>query len=135
MVYAFGGSLIADDVDIGSKVCFHPNVHSHVVTLDGEAFNPEGVMDGGYREQARGTPLLTQLYELKEARTAQTQLEQRARALDGERGQLRHKVDRYNQMKADVDMKSEELRMTEARLEQTDHARKAKAIETLEAKI
>ncbi|CAG0893560.1 unnamed protein product [Cyprideis torosa] len=41
MVYAFGGSLIADDVDIGSKVCFHPNVHSHVVTLDGEAFNPE----------------------------------------------------------------------------------------------
>lgn len=47
MEWAFGDVLICVDNDAANKVAFHPTVKRKCVTLDGDSYDPSGLVSGG----------------------------------------------------------------------------------------
>ena len=46
MEYVFGQKLICNSLDSAKHVAFHPMIMTTTITLDGDNFNPEGVLTG-----------------------------------------------------------------------------------------
>lgn len=68
MEYVFGSRLVCTTLDAAKEVAFNPNVMCSTITLDGDHFDPEGILSGGARgERAQ---LLVKSAELKEQLTA-----------------------------------------------------------------
>lgn len=65
--YVFGTTLICDNLDIARKVTFNPSIRLRSVTLDGDIFEPSGVIEGGSRNVVNPVlPLLSKVNELRE---------------------------------------------------------------------
>lgn len=66
--YVFGTTLICDNLDIARKVTFNPSIRLRSVTLDGDIFEPSGVIEGGSRNVVNPVlPLLSKVNELRES--------------------------------------------------------------------
>jgi structural maintenance of chromosome 2 len=46
MEYVFGSRLVCYSLDAAKTVAFHPQVMASTVTLDGDHFDPEGILTG-----------------------------------------------------------------------------------------
>ena len=47
--FVFGGTLICTDANIARNVAYHEKIMRRVVTLQGDVFDPSGVISGGHR--------------------------------------------------------------------------------------
>lgn len=64
MEYVFGSRLVCLNLDAAKQVAFNPNVMCSTITLEGDHFDPEGILSGGARgERAQ---LLVKSAELRE---------------------------------------------------------------------
>uniref|UniRef100_A0A0N5CBR4 Structural maintenance of chromosomes protein n=1 Tax=Strongyloides papillosus TaxID=174720 RepID=A0A0N5CBR4_STREA len=57
MEYVFGNILVCSSADVAKRVCFNRDVSTRCVTLDGDDYNPSGILTGGSSRQASGTIL------------------------------------------------------------------------------
>lgn len=57
--YVFGSTLVCETLDIARKVAFNPAVRARTVTVDGDVFEPSGIVEGGSR--SRSAPVLSLL--------------------------------------------------------------------------
>jgi structural maintenance of chromosome 2 len=46
MEYVFGSRLVCYSLDAAKTVAFHPKIMTSTVTLDGDHFDPEGILTG-----------------------------------------------------------------------------------------
>lgn len=51
MQFVFGNFLICSDQKIAKKLCFDREYGIKCITLDGDTYNPSGMLDGGYKGQ------------------------------------------------------------------------------------
>ena len=58
MKYVFGDAFICEDTETAKKVCFDPRVRMRCVTLDGDTYNPSGVLTGGNDNSPQGVCIL-----------------------------------------------------------------------------
>eukprot|EP00246_Nothoceros_aenigmaticus_P002781 TRINITY_DN1364_c0_g1_i5.p1 TRINITY_DN1364_c0_g1~~TRINITY_DN1364_c0_g1_i5.p1 ORF type:complete len:709 (+),score=158.46 TRINITY_DN1364_c0_g1_i5:68-2194(+) len=65
MAYVFGGTFVCNNSDIAKQVAFHQDVRVTSVTLEGDLFQPSGLLTGGSRKG--GGELLLRLHALAEA--------------------------------------------------------------------
>lgn len=68
MKYVFGGAFVCQDAATAKKLAFSKDVDRRCVTLDGDDFNPKGLLTGGARQQ--GGCVLAALTELLAAEDA-----------------------------------------------------------------
>ena len=54
MKYVFGNILIADDSETAKRVCFDPKVMLKTVTLQGDLYDPSGILTGGSKPKSNG---------------------------------------------------------------------------------
>ena len=65
--YVFGSTLICDNLNIARKITFNSSLHLRSVTLDGDIFEPSGIIEGGSRSAIHPVlPLLSKVNDLKE---------------------------------------------------------------------
>ncbi|CEF65312.1 Structural maintenance of chromosomes protein [Strongyloides ratti] len=57
MEHLFGNVLVCSDADVAKRVCFNKEVNVRCVTLDGDDYNPSGILTGGSSRQASGSIL------------------------------------------------------------------------------
>lgn len=90
MKYVFGGKFVCANMNIAKQVAFNPQIHVSCVTLDGDDFNPDGVLSGGSR--ANKESVLIKLNEVKaaaeELRTKQEMGAQLDRQIEGQRAKV-----------------------------------------------
>ena len=48
MEYVFGSRLVCFSLEQAKKVAFHPQIMTSTITLDGDSFDPEGIITGKY---------------------------------------------------------------------------------------
>ena len=48
MKYLFGDCFICDDQDIAKKIAFDPRVRLRCAILNGDIYDPAGIVSGGY---------------------------------------------------------------------------------------
>lgn len=82
MEYVFGSRLVCTSLEGAKQVAFNPNVMASTITLDGDHFDPEGILSGGSRGER--TQLLMKTAELKEYIMTRSQKIESLRRLDAE---------------------------------------------------
>lgn len=133
MRYAFGRVLICKDTDTANKVTFHPKIHTKTITLDGDVFDPEGILSGGAREE--GADRLGPVAEIKQLKARLQPKYNELKELNEQIAQLTQIGRTYNKCKEDVDAIQIELDAIKARLAQTSFQKHQQEIEDAKAQI
>jgi structural maintenance of chromosome 2 len=54
MKHIFGRVIVCEDSETAKKLAFDPYVKMKTVTIDGDIYNPKGVLEGGYNQDMYG---------------------------------------------------------------------------------
>eukprot|EP00798_Chlamydomonas_sp_ICE-L_P014593 gene14593-20643_t len=131
--YAFGSTFVCQDSGTAKKLAFSREVNQRCITLDGDDFNPSGLLTGGSRTISRS--LLTMLHDLaaKEAELAGHQM-----ALDQVKQQMAAMEAAgkdYRRLKQDLELKSHSLGLLQERIANSEVAQLASQAESLEEQM
>ncbi|XP_037979491.1 structural maintenance of chromosomes protein 2 [Motacilla alba alba] len=114
MEYVFGTTLVCNNMDNAKKVTFDRRILTRSVTLDGDVFDPQGTLHGGASSQA--VPILSKLQEVKDIETELKKKKSELAAVENELASLKKVAERYQQLKQQWEMKSEEAELLHKKL-------------------
>uniref|UniRef100_A0A8C2EDN9 Structural maintenance of chromosomes protein n=1 Tax=Cyprinus carpio TaxID=7962 RepID=A0A8C2EDN9_CYPCA len=129
MEYVFGTTLVCDSLDNAKKVAFDKSVSTKTVTLGGDVFDPQGTLTGGARAQTAS--VLSKLAEVKDLQDSLRTKEAELTAVESELGSLKGTVEKYRQLKQQLDLKTEEARILETKLQQSSFHKQQEELENL----
>ncbi|WIA36579.1 hypothetical protein OEZ86_007870 [Tetradesmus obliquus] len=131
--YAFGTTFVCQDTGTAKKLAFSREVNSRCITLEGDDFNPSGLLTGGSR--GAGGSLLLRLHELLEAEdklaahTAQLQqIEQQLRQLEPLGRQ-------HRKLQQELELQQHSLQLLQGRLEGSEGHQLAAALAATEEQL
>jgi structural maintenance of chromosome 2 len=132
MNYVFGSTIICSNSTIAQRVAFDEKLglNAMAITLDGDVYNPAGILSGGDRGGAnRGPTLLEIVAEMN-------QLEENIREHNSNNRQELTKLERdyvqYQNLQQQIDSLTHEMQLLELKLAQNDEHRLQTDINTLE---
>ena len=109
--YVFGTTLVCETLDVARKVAFHPGVRTRTITLDGDIFDPSGVLEGGAR--SRSVPVLQLLSEANQLRDRRVALEQEAIQLRSSFERLRGKRQEQQKVQGRLELELHNMEVLE----------------------
>ncbi|NWZ84691.1 SMC2 protein, partial [Poecile atricapillus] len=125
MEYVFGTTLVCNNMDNAKKVTFDKRIMTRSVTLDGDVFDPQGTLHGGncwfylYNTNNIAAPILSKLQEVKDVEIELKKKESELVAVENELASLKTVAERYQQLKQQMEMKSEEAELLQKKLHQS----------------
>ena len=132
MNYVFGSTIICSTSAIAQRVAFDEKLglHAMAITLDGDVYNPAGILSGGDRGGGnRGPTLLEIVAEMN-------QLEEHIRQYNSNTRQELTRLERdylqHQNLQQQVDSLTSEMKLLELKLAQNDEHRLQTDISTLE---
>ena len=133
MEYTFGNVIICDTSDIAKEIAFDRKIRNRTVTLEGDSFDPSGIMTGGARN-AIGS-LLSRITDLSVAKdTLSTHLKELH-----EIEKILTKLDvqnlRVRDIENDLELKKHAFKMCEEKLADSSYAQIHNEITTLETTL
>ena len=105
--YVFGSTLVCDNLEIARKVTFNKSIRLRSVTLDGDIFEPSGVIEGGSRTTTN--PILPLLSKVNDLRQSLKENEEEYRKVNEQFKQLNAKRQRYLSLKNKLELESHNL--------------------------
>nr|XP_030113530.3 structural maintenance of chromosomes protein 2 [Taeniopygia guttata] len=133
MEYVFGTTLVCNNMDSAKKVTFDKRIMTRSVTLDGEVFDPQGTLHGGASLQAGS--ILSKLQEVKDVQTELQEKESELEAVENELATLKTVAERYQQLKQQWEMKSEEAELLHKKLCQSAYHKQEEELIALKKTI
>ncbi|KAF3328938.1 hypothetical protein FCM35_KLT06016 [Carex littledalei] len=130
MAYTFGSSFVCWSTDVAKEVAFNREVGVTSVTLEGDIFQPSGLLTGGSRRG--GGELLKQLGALATAEKELANNETRLAEIEAEIRALLPYQDNYNRLKRQFELKSYDLDLFKSRVEQNEHHKLGELVKKLE---
>jgi structural maintenance of chromosome 2 len=114
MEYVFGSTLVCEDAETAKRVTFDPAVRMKSVTLQGDTYDPAGVLSGGSAPQSSG--VLITLQKLNEITTELRHQETQLNSLQATMAKEKKKLDAARKTKQELDLKTHEIRLTEEQI-------------------
>ena len=114
MEYVFGSTLVCEDAETAKRVTFDPAVRMKSVTLQGDTYDPAGVLSGGSAPQSSG--VLITLQKLNEITTELGSQESQLRSLQDTMAKEKKKLDAARKSKQELDLKRHEIKLTEEQI-------------------
>ncbi|XP_013399508.1 structural maintenance of chromosomes protein 2 [Lingula anatina] len=133
MEFVFGSAFVCTDMNTAKKVTYDEKVLKKSVTLDGDSFDPSGLLTGGARAQT--SSILVKLQEIQEAAGILSTKEKELDAVEKELQSLAKVADQYQKLKQQYDLKVHEAELVKARLEQGTHHQQLEDINALQSSI
>ncbi|XP_054034949.1 structural maintenance of chromosomes protein 2 [Dryobates pubescens] len=133
MEYVFGRTLVCNSMDTAQKVTFDKRIMTKTVTIDGEIFSPQGTLRGG--AFSCGVPTLCVLREIKDAETELAVKERRLEAVEKELAVLKNAAEKYQVLKQQWELKSEEAELLEKKLQLSAYHKQEEEILALKKTI
>ncbi|NP_001154943.1 structural maintenance of chromosomes 2 [Nasonia vitripennis] len=133
MHWIFGNVFICKDMNVAKQVAYHRNIMKKCITLQGDVFDPSGVLSGG--SAARGGSVLLKLDELKELQYALNEKEQSLQEINARIASIHKTADRFNSLKQQFNVKQHELDMVKQRLQKTTHHQLKTEVDILESSL
>ncbi|XP_014219096.1 structural maintenance of chromosomes protein 2 [Copidosoma floridanum] len=133
MEWIFGNVFICKDMNVAKQVAYHNNIMKKCITLQGDVFDPSGVLSGG--SAAKGGSILLKLDELKEAQFEINEKEQSLNQINQQIANINKTAERFNTLKQQYNIKKHELDTVTQRLQKTTHHQLKQEVEMLEASI
>ena len=119
MEWIFGNIFICKDMNVAKQVAYHNNIMRKCITLQGDVFDPSGVLSGG--AAAKAGSILLKLDELKETQRELNEKELCLQEINGRIANISKTADRFTSLKQQYNIKNHELGMVLQRLEKTTH--------------
>ncbi|NWT67502.1 SMC2 protein, partial [Prunella himalayana] len=144
MEYVFGTTLVCNNMDNAKKVTFDKRIMTRSVTLDGDVFDPQGTLHGGncsfysyntYSASSQATPILSKLQEVKDVEIELKKKESELEAVENELASLKMVAERYQQLKQQWEMKSEEAELLHKKLCQSAYHKQEEELTALKKTI
>ncbi|KAI9798206.1 MAG: Structural maintenance of chromosomes protein 2 [Piccolia ochrophora] len=133
MDYVFGSTLVCADAETAQRVTFDPAVRMKSVTLDGDVYDPAGMLSGGSSPSTSGVLVsLQKLNEINYELVAAELALKESRSI-GERE--REKMDVARRTKHDLDLKLHEIKLTEDQISGNTSSTIIQAVEEMTKQI
>ncbi|XP_075111313.1 structural maintenance of chromosomes protein 2-1 isoform X2 [Nicotiana tabacum] len=133
MEYVFGSTFVCKTIDAAREVAFSREVGIPSVTLEGDIFQPSGLLTGGSRRG--GGDLLRQLHALAEAESKLLFHQKCLSEIDAKINQLLPLQRKFKDLKAQLELASYDLSLSQSRAEQNEHHKLGELVKRLEQEL
>ena len=104
-------SRTGESLEVARKVTFNPAIHAHTVTVEGDVFDPSGIVEGGSRR--RGVPVLSLLSKANKVRGELDAKERELDASSRELSEMRKRAEKYRSAKSALELALHNLEVLE----------------------
>ncbi|NXC45171.1 SMC2 protein, partial [Penelope pileata] len=133
MEYVFGTTLVCTAIDNAKKVTFDRRIMKKCVTLEGDILDPQGTLSGGASSQV--TPILCHVKTMRETedklKTKISELE----AAEKELAYLKNAAEKYEHLKQQWEMKSEEAELLQSKMQQSAYYKQEEELIALQKSV
>ncbi|KAL8049884.1 hypothetical protein ABFX02_06G048100 [Erythranthe guttata] len=133
MEYVFGSTFVCKTIDAAREVAFNRETGTPSVTLEGDIFNPSGLLTGGSRKG--GGDLLRQLHALSEAENKLSIHQKRLLEIDVKINELLPLQQKFKDLKTQLELKSHDLSLMENRAKQNEHHKLSELVKRIEEEL
>ncbi|GAU36209.1 hypothetical protein TSUD_363640 [Trifolium subterraneum] len=130
MEYVFGSTFVCKTPDAAKKVAFSSNIRTTSVTLEGDIFQPSGLLTGGSRKGSGD--LLRQLHAVAEAESKLSVHQSRLSKIEEKIAELLPLQKKFKDLKAQLELKSYDLSLFQSRAEQNEHHKLGELVKKIE---
>lgn len=133
MEYVFGSTFVCKTIDAAKEVAFNREIRTPSVTLEGDIFQPSGLLTGGSRKG--GGELLRQLHALAEAESELSTSQKKLSGIDAKITELLPLQKKFTELKAQLELKSYDLTLFQGRAEQNEHHKLGELVKRIEQEL
>ncbi|KAK1563054.1 hypothetical protein Q3G72_021541 [Acer saccharum] len=133
MEYVFGSTFVCKTTDVAKEVAFNRDTRTPSVTLEGDIFQPSGLLTGGSRRG--GGDLLRQLHRLAEAESNLLIHQKRLSEIESKINELLPLQKKFMDLKAQLELKLYDLSLFQGRVEQNEHHKLSEVIKKIEQEL
>ncbi|XP_021909367.1 structural maintenance of chromosomes protein 2-2 [Carica papaya] len=133
MEYIFGSTFVCKTIDAAKEVAFNRETRTPTVTLEGDIFQPSGLLTGGSRKG--GGELLRQLHKLAEAGKELVIHQKKLSEIEAKIKELLPLQKKFMDLKAQLELQMYDLSLFEGRAEQNEHHKLAEAVKRIEQEL
>ncbi|XP_058110794.1 structural maintenance of chromosomes protein 2-1-like isoform X2 [Magnolia sinica] len=133
MAYVFGSTFVCSGIDVAKEVAFNRDIRTPSVTLEGDIFDPSGLLTGGSRKD--GGRLLKQLHELAEAESMLCIHQKRLSEIEEKIAQLLPLQKKFMHLKSQLELKEYDLSLFQGRAEQNEHHKLGELVKKIEKEL
>ncbi|KAI3778098.1 hypothetical protein L2E82_07123 [Cichorium intybus] len=133
MEYVFGATFVCKTSEAAREVAFNRQVSTPSVTLEGDIFQPSGLLTGGSRKG--GGDLLRQLHALGQAESELSLHQNRLSEIESKINELLPLQKKYNDLKTQLELKSYDLSLFQTRAEQNEHHKLSEMAKRIEQEL
>ncbi|KAL1160171.1 hypothetical protein V6Z11_A07G049500 [Gossypium hirsutum] len=119
MEYVFGATFVCKTTDAATEVAFNREIRAPSVTLEGDIFQPSGLLTGGSRRG--GGDLLRQLHDLAECESKLAGHQKRLSEIEMKIADLQPLQKRFMHLKAQLELKTHDLSLFQNRANKNEH--------------
>ncbi|KZT03117.1 condensin complex subunit SMC2 [Laetiporus sulphureus 93-53] len=119
MAFVFGNTMVCDDAESAKLVTFTSHVRS--VTLDGDVYDPSGMLSGG--SAPSGSGVLIKMQELLEAEGKLGEARGRLQMLEQREMQDRDAREKWKKLARELELKEHEMRLLEEQINGSNASR------------
>ncbi|OIW07987.1 hypothetical protein TanjilG_20088 [Lupinus angustifolius] len=133
MEYVFGSTFVCKTIDAAKEVAFNRDIHTTSVTLEGDIFQPSGLLTGGSRKGSGD--LLKLLHDLAEADSKLSVHQRRLSEIEAKITKLLPLQKKFKDLKAQLELKSYDLSLFQSRAEQNEHHKLGELVKKIEQEL
>ncbi|KAI4370067.1 hypothetical protein MLD38_018452 [Melastoma candidum] len=133
MEHVFGSTFVCKTADSAKEIAFNKEIHTPSVTLQGDLFQPRGLLTGGSRKDGRD--LLRKLHNLAEAESRLSEHQKKLSSIDARISELLPLQKKFMDLKAQLELKSYDLSLFKRRAEQNEHHKLAELVSKIEKEL
>ncbi|KAF2850438.1 hypothetical protein T440DRAFT_87862 [Plenodomus tracheiphilus IPT5] len=133
MEYVFGSTLVCEDAKTAERVTFDDNVKLLTVTLQGDTYDPSGIVSGGSAPQSSG--VLITLQKLHAITTELASQEAQLTQLQAKMAREKQKLDAARKSRQELDLKNHEIKLTEEQIGSNSSSSIIQAVEDMKNRV
>ncbi|MBA0851713.1 hypothetical protein Goshw_024691 [Gossypium schwendimanii] len=133
MEYVFGGTFVCRTTEAAKEVAFNREIRTPSVTLEGDIFQPSGLLTGGSRRG--GGDLLRRLHDLAEAESKLAVHQKKLSEVEAKIADLLPLQKKFTDLKAQLELKMHDLSLFQNRAEKNEHHKLAEMVKSIEQEL
>ncbi|EEF51565.1 Structural maintenance of chromosome, putative [Ricinus communis] len=133
MEYVFGSTFVCKTIDAAKEIAFNREIRTPSVTLEGDIFQPSGLLTGGSRKG--GGDLLRLLHELAEAESDLLLHQRRLSEIEAKIMELLPLHKKFVDLKKQLELKQYDLSLFQGRAEQNEHHKLGEVVKKIEQEL
>ncbi|KGN57262.1 structural maintenance of chromosomes protein 2-1 [Cucumis sativus] len=130
MEYVFGSTFVCKNIDAAKEVAFNRGIHTPSVTLEGDIFQPSGLLTGGSRKG--GGQLLRQLHDLAGMEAELSTHQKKLSDIEAKISDILPLQKKFADLKAKLELKMHDLSLFQTRAEENVHHKLGELVKRIE---